>query len=126
MLDWGWPPGQQGLLRALALSFSAHQSTAVPSSVPPPSSRHRRHTHHSHAVQPSLPSPPPHPPQVTSKFYGCGNPVPQGITGLRVLDLGSGSGGCATPTPLWRAAGACGCEHSPHSLLCDVRSTSRV
>lgn len=29
---------------------------------------------------------------VVEKFYGCGNPVPMGITGLRVLDLGSGSG----------------------------------
>jgi ubiquinone/menaquinone biosynthesis C-methylase UbiE len=26
------------------------------------------------------------------KFYGCGAPVPLGIDGLRVLDLGSGSG----------------------------------
>lgn len=28
------------------------------------------------------------PKEVTEKFYGCGNPVPQGTTGLRVL------GGC--------------------------------
>lgn len=26
------------------------------------------------------------------KFYGCGNPIPLGIEGLSVLDLGSGSG----------------------------------
>ena len=26
------------------------------------------------------------------KFYGCGAPLPQGIAGLTVLDLGSGSG----------------------------------
>lgn len=26
------------------------------------------------------------------KFYGCGAPLPLGIEGLRVLDLGSGSG----------------------------------
>ncbi len=26
------------------------------------------------------------------KFYGCGNPLPAGIEGLRVLDLGCGSG----------------------------------
>lgn len=32
------------------------------------------------------------PTMVTDKFYGCGNPVPQGIEGLSVLDLGSGSG----------------------------------
>lgn len=32
------------------------------------------------------------PEDVLSKFYGCGAPVPLGITGLRVLDLGSGSG----------------------------------
>lgn len=27
-----------------------------------------------------------------AKFYGCGAPLPLGINGLRVLDLGSGSG----------------------------------
>ena len=32
------------------------------------------------------------PQEVTEKFYGCGNPIPLGIDGLRVLDLGSGSG----------------------------------
>ena len=30
--------------------------------------------------------------EVMAKFYGCGAPVPLGIEGLRVLDLGSGSG----------------------------------
>jgi arsenite methyltransferase len=30
--------------------------------------------------------------EVTSKFYGCGVPLPLGIDGLRVLDLGCGSG----------------------------------
>eukprot|EP00955_Chlamydomonas_euryale_P008328 88485-Chlamydomonas_euryale.AAC.1 len=30
--------------------------------------------------------------QVVEKFYGCGTPLPLGTTGLRVLDLGSGSG----------------------------------
>jgi len=29
---------------------------------------------------------------VLDKFYGCGTPLPTGIEGLRVLDLGSGSG----------------------------------
>lgn len=29
---------------------------------------------------------------VVEKFYGCGNPIPLGIEGLRVLDLGCGSG----------------------------------
>ncbi|KAI8318454.1 hypothetical protein GQ54DRAFT_84273, partial [Martensiomyces pterosporus] len=29
---------------------------------------------------------------VTDKFYGCGNPIPLGIQGRSVLDLGSGSG----------------------------------
>lgn len=33
-----------------------------------------------------------HTPQVKEKFYGCGNPIPAGIEGLRVLDLGCGSG----------------------------------
>ncbi len=32
------------------------------------------------------------PAEVTSKYYGCGSPLPRGIAGLRVLDLGSGSG----------------------------------
>lgn len=32
------------------------------------------------------------PAEVLDKFYGCGAPVPLGIEGLRVLDLGSGSG----------------------------------
>lgn len=30
--------------------------------------------------------------EVREKFYGCGAPLPPGIDGLRVLDLGSGSG----------------------------------
>ena len=32
------------------------------------------------------------PDEVRAKFYGCGAPLPLGIDGLRVLDLGSGSG----------------------------------
>ena len=32
------------------------------------------------------------PAEIVSKFYGCGAPLPLGINGLRVLDLGSGSG----------------------------------
>lgn len=32
------------------------------------------------------------PDEVVSKYYGCGSPLPLGIDGLRVLDLGSGSG----------------------------------
>ncbi len=32
------------------------------------------------------------PGEIVSKFYGCGAPLPLGIDGLRVLDLGSGSG----------------------------------
>eukprot|EP00887_Chlorella_sp_A99_P002978 scaffold24.g2978.t1 len=32
------------------------------------------------------------PHEVLDKFYGCGSPMPVGIEGLRVLDLGSGSG----------------------------------
>jgi SAM-dependent methyltransferase len=31
-------------------------------------------------------------PEVHAKFYGCGIPVPVGLAGARVLDLGSGSG----------------------------------
>lgn len=32
------------------------------------------------------------PKEILEKFYGCGTPVPLGIEGLRVLDLGSGTG----------------------------------
>jgi arsenite methyltransferase len=32
------------------------------------------------------------PSEVSDKFYGCGSPLPLGMSGLRVLDLGSGSG----------------------------------
>ena len=32
------------------------------------------------------------PDEIKAKYYGCGSPIPQGIDGLRVLDLGSGSG----------------------------------
>lgn len=32
------------------------------------------------------------PDEVKAKYYGCGSPFPMGIEGLRVLDLGSGSG----------------------------------
>lgn len=32
------------------------------------------------------------PSEILSKFYGCGAPLPLGIAGKRVLDLGSGSG----------------------------------
>lgn len=32
------------------------------------------------------------PDEVVAKFYGCGAPLPLGIDGLHVLDLGSGSG----------------------------------
>lgn len=32
------------------------------------------------------------PTEVMEKFYGCGAPLPEGIEGLTVLDLGSGSG----------------------------------
>lgn len=32
------------------------------------------------------------PREITDKFYGCGSPLPMGIEGLTVLDLGSGSG----------------------------------
>mmetsp|Transcript_2202 Transcript_2202/g.6522 ORF Transcript_2202/g.6522 Transcript_2202/m.6522 type:complete len:381 (+) Transcript_2202:190-1332(+) len=32
------------------------------------------------------------PAEINEKFYGCGAPIPLGISGRRVLDLGSGSG----------------------------------
>ncbi|MEX2489177.1 MAG: methyltransferase domain-containing protein, partial [Pseudomonadales bacterium] len=31
-------------------------------------------------------------PQVQQKFYGCGSPIPAGLEGCTVLDLGCGSG----------------------------------
>jgi hypothetical protein len=32
------------------------------------------------------------PQEIKAKFYGCGAPLPLGVDGLRLLDLGSGSG----------------------------------
>jgi len=32
------------------------------------------------------------PDEILSKYYGCGSPLPFGIEGLKILDLGSGSG----------------------------------
>ena len=29
---------------------------------------------------------------IIKKFYGCGSPIPQGVEGATVLDLGCGSG----------------------------------
>ncbi|CAK0784978.1 hypothetical protein CVIRNUC_008183 [Coccomyxa viridis] len=47
------------------------------------------------------------PEEVQSRFYGCGVPVPLGIQGLRVLDLGSGSGrDCYLSAALVGAAGS--------------------
>lgn len=31
-------------------------------------------------------------PEVTSRFYGCGSPIPEGLEGCTVLDLGCGTG----------------------------------
>lgn len=46
------------------------------------------------------------PQEITSKFYGCGAPLPLGIKGLRVLDLGSGSGrDCYLASALVQAEG---------------------
>ena len=47
------------------------------------------------------------PDEVKAKYYGCGSPTPQGIDGLRVLDLGSGSGrDCYVAAALVGQAGA--------------------
>lgn len=47
------------------------------------------------------------PTEVKAKYYGCGSPLPQGIEGLRVLDLGSGSGrDCYVASALVGAAGS--------------------
>lgn len=47
------------------------------------------------------------PQEVLSRFYGCGSPLPLGIEGLRVLDLGSGSGrDCYVASALVGASGS--------------------
>jgi arsenite methyltransferase len=49
------------------------------------------------------------PDEVVSKYYGCGSPFPEGLTGsgLRVLDLGSGSGrDCYVAAALVGASGS--------------------
>ena len=47
------------------------------------------------------------PAEVLDKFYGCGAPLPAGIDGLTVLDLGSGSGrDCYVAAALVGQAGA--------------------
>ena len=30
--------------------------------------------------------------EITERFYGCGSPIPDGLSGLRILDLGCGTG----------------------------------
>lgn len=55
------------------------------------------------------------PNEIMTKFYGCGSPLPFGIEGLRVLDLGSGSGrDCYGKTPSWQGVNSGG--HSWHSF----------
>lgn len=55
------------------------------------------------------------PGEVKAKFYGCGAPLPLGIDGLRVLDLGSGSGrDCYIASKLVGEAGA------PSKQGCDL------
>lgn len=61
----------------LSTSKDLKTSACTAAGAPPPALR---------AVLRKVPAP------VTEKFYGCGAPLPMGIDGLRVLDLGSGSG----------------------------------
>jgi SAM-dependent methyltransferase len=61
----------------LSTSKDLKTSACTAAGAPPPALR---------AVLRKVPQP------VTEKFYGCGAPLPMGIEGLRVLDLGSGSG----------------------------------
>lgn len=63
--------------KVLSTSKDLKTSACTAAGAPPPALR---------AVLRKVPSP------VTEKFYGCGAPLPMGIEGLRVLDLGSGSG----------------------------------
>ena len=63
--------------KVLSTSKDLKTSACTAAGAPPPALR---------AVLRKVPSP------VTEKFYGCGAPLPMGIQGLRVLDLGSGSG----------------------------------
>lgn len=63
--------------KVLSTSKDLKTSACTAAGAPPPALR---------AVLRKVPGP------VTEKFYGCGAPLPMGIEGLRVLDLGSGSG----------------------------------
>lgn len=47
------------------------------------------------------------PKEINDKYYGCGTPIPFGIEGLNVLDLGSGSGrDCYVASALTGASGS--------------------
>ncbi|KAK9825681.1 hypothetical protein WJX81_003184 [Elliptochloris bilobata] len=56
------------------------------------------------------------PAEVLDKFYGCGAPVPLGIAGLRVLDLGCGSGRDCYVAAALGAASVTGVDMTPAQL----------
>jgi hypothetical protein len=41
--------------------------------------------------------------EIRDKFYGCGSPIPSGLEGCTLLDLGCGSGRDVYPLPGWWA-----------------------
>lgn len=66
------------------------------------------------------------PAQVLDTFYGCGSPLPLGIEGLRVLDLGCGSGrDCYVASALVGPRGAVtGLDFTPQLLEVATRHAS--
>lgn len=56
------------------------------------------------------------PDEVLQKFYGCGAPLPLGIAGLRVLDLGCGSGRDCYAAAALGAAAITGVDMTPAQL----------
>ena len=56
------------------------------------------------------------PDEVLQKFYGCGAPLPLGIAGLRVLDLGCGSGRDCYAAAALGAAAVTGVDMTPAQL----------
>ena len=67
------------------------------------------------------------PDEINDKFYGCGAPIPLGIEGLRVLDLGSGSGrDCYVAAALVGSKGAVtGLDMTPEQLQVSRRHVDK-
>ena len=65
------------------------------------------------------------PAEVLDKFYGCGAPLPLGITGLNVLDLGCGSGRDCYLAAALGAARVVGVDMTPVQLAVGALLTRR-